>query len=159
MKPLNSNRANLLLLFTRDPFVKLMNKELEYYSSDDDSLIGFVSIDREDYTFHAMLFDRDSRNKYCLVSMKLDYCSIEEARLGLEKLMNTYVRNEIALRKDIPANDFFIPVTKQEQRHPFFDKLLDKEGFFTAEESVIEELSFHFEDRDGNFLDQFHISS
>ena len=44
MKPLNSNRANLLLLFTRDPFVKLVNKELEYYSSDDDSLIGFVSI-------------------------------------------------------------------------------------------------------------------
>ena len=87
MKPLNSNRANLLLLFTRDPFVKLMNKELEYYSSDDDSLIGFVSLDR-DYTFHAMLFDRDSRNKYCLVSMKLDYCSIEEARLGLEKLMD-----------------------------------------------------------------------
>ena len=155
MKPLNSNRANLLLLFTKDPFVKLVNKELEYYSSDDDSLIGFVSIDREDYTFHAMLFDRDSRNKYCLVSMKLDYCSIEEARLGLEKLMNTYVRNEIALRKDIPANDFFIPVTKQEQRHPFFDKLLDKEGFFTAAKSVIEELSFHFEDRDGNFVDQF----
>ena len=155
MKPLNSNRANLLLLFTRDPFVKLVNKELEYYSSDDDSLIGFVSLDREDYTFHAMLFDRDSRNKYCLVSMKLDYCSIEEARLGLEKLMDTYVRNEIALRKDIPANDFFIPVTKQEQRHPFFDKLLDKEGFFTAAKSVIEELSFHFEDRDGNFVDQF----
>ena len=89
MKPLNSNRANLLLLFTRDPFVKLMNKELEYYSSDDDSLIGFVSLDREDYTFHAMLFDRDSRNKYCLVYMKLDYCSIEEARLGLEKLVKT----------------------------------------------------------------------
>lgn len=137
MKPLNSNRANLLLLFTRDPFVKLVNKELEYYSSDDDSLIGFVSLDREDYTFHAMLFDRDSRNKYCLVSMKLDYCSIEEARLGLEKLMDTYVRNEIALRKDIPANDFFIPVTKQEQRHPFFDKLLDKEVFLLQQNQLL----------------------
>lgn len=89
MKPLNPNEANLLLHFTRDPFVKLVNKELEYYSSDNDSLIGFVSLDREDATFHAMLFDRDSRNKYCLVSMKLDYCSIEEARLGLKKLMDT----------------------------------------------------------------------
>jgi hypothetical protein len=49
-----------------------------------------------------MLFDRDSRNKYCLVSMKLDYFSIEEARLGLEKLMVTYVRNEKALKKRTP---------------------------------------------------------
>ena len=155
MKPLNPNRANLLLLFTRDPFVKLVNKELEYYSSDNDSLIGFVSLDREDDSFHAMLFDRDSRNKYCLVSMKLDYFSIEEARLGLEKLMVTYVRNEKALKKELPTNDFFTPITKQEQRHPFFDKLLDKDGFFTAAKSVIEELSFHFEDRDGNFVNQF----
>lgn len=53
MKPLNSNKANLLLLFTRDPFVKLVNEELEYYSSKDDSLIGFVSFDKEDKTCHA----------------------------------------------------------------------------------------------------------
>jgi hypothetical protein len=79
-----------------------VNKELEYYSSDNDSLIGFVSLDREDDSFHAMLFDRDSSNKYCLVSMKLDYFSIEEARLGLEKLMVTYVRNEKALKKRTP---------------------------------------------------------
>ena len=71
------------------------------------------------------------------ISPKLDYCSIEEARLGLGKLMDTYVRNEIALRKDIPANDFFIPVTKQEQRHPFFDKLLDKEVFLLQQNQLL----------------------
>ena len=124
MKPLNPNRANLLLLFTRDPFVKLVNKELEYYSSDDDSLIGFVSIDKEDNTYHAMLFDRDSRNKYCLVSMNLDYFSIEKARTGLENLMDTYVKNEEALKRDLPANDFFTPTAKPKQQHPFFEKLL-----------------------------------
>ena len=155
MKPLNPNRANLLLLFTRDPFVKLVNKELEYYSSDDDSLIGFVSIDKEDNTYHAMLFDRDSRNKYCLVSMNLDYFSIEKARTGLENLMDTYVKNEEALKRDLPANDFFTPTAKPKQQHPFFEKLLDKNGYFTAARSVIEELSFHFEDRDGNFVEQF----
>ena len=155
MKPLNPNKANLLLLFTREPLVKLVNKELEYYSSEDGSLIGFVSLDIEDKTFHAMLFDRDSRNKYCNVSMSLDFDSIEEARDDLEKLMCTYVQNEEALRKDRPANDFFSLVAKPEQQHPFFNMLLDKDGFFTAAKAVIEELSFHFEDRDGNFVDQF----
>ena len=120
MKPLNSNKANLLLLFTRDPFVKLVNEELEYYSSKDDSLIGFVSFDKEDKTFHAMLLDRDSRNKYCLVSMKLDFNSIEEGRKALKDMMDTYVRNEEALKKELPANDFFSPIVKPEQQHPYF---------------------------------------
>ena len=155
MKPLNPNKANLLLLFTRDPFIKLVNKELEYYSSKDDSLIGFVSLDQEDKTFHAILFDRDSRNKYCLVSMNLDLNSIEEGRKALKDMMGTYVRNEDALKKELPANDFFTPIVKSEQQHPYFTMLLDKDGFFTAAKSVIEELSFHYEDRDGNFVDQF----
>ena len=155
MKPLNPNKANLLLLFTRDPFVKLVNKELEYYSSEDDFLIGFVSLDKEDQTFHAMLFDRDSRNKYCLVSMNLDLNSIKDARNALKDMMITYVRNDEALKKELPTNDFFSPIVKSEQQHPYFTMLLDKDGFFTAAKSVIEELSFHYEDRDGNFVDQF----
>ena len=155
MKSLNPNKAKLLLLFTRDPFVKLANEELEYYSSEDDFLIGFVSLDKKDQTFHAMLFDRDSRNKYCLVSMNLDLNSIEDARNALKDMMITYVRNDEALKKELPANDFFSPIVKYEQQHPYFTMLLDKEGFFTAAKSVIEELSFHYEDRDGNFVDQF----
>lgn len=155
MKPLNPNKANLLLLFTRDPFLKLVNKELEYYSSKDESQIGFVSLDKVDRTFHAMLFDRDSRNKYCLVSMVLDLNSIEEGRKALKDMMGTYVRNEDALKKELPANDFFSPIVKSEQQHRYFTMLLDKDGFFTAAKSVIEELSFHYEDRDGNFVDQF----
>jgi hypothetical protein len=155
MKSLNPNKAKLLLLFTRDPFVKLANEELEYYSSEDDFLIGFVSLDKKDQTFHAMLFDRDSRNKYCLVSMNLDLDSIEDARNALKDMMSTYVRNDEALKKELPTNDFFSPIVKPEQQHPYFTMLLDKDGFFTAAKSVIEELSFHYEDRDGNFVDQF----
>ena len=118
MKSLNPNKAKLLLLFTRDPFVKLANEELEYYSSEDDFLIGFVSLDKKDQTFHAMLFDRDSRNKYCLVSMNLDLDSIEDARNALKDMMSTYVRNDEALKKELPTNDFFSPIVKPEQQHP-----------------------------------------
>lgn len=132
MKPLNSNKANLLLLFTRDPFIKLVNEELEYYSSKDDSLIGFVSLDKEDETFHAMLFDRDSRNKYCLVSMKLDLNSIEQGRKALKDMMDTYVRDEEAQKKELLANDFFSPIVKSEQQHPYFTMLLDKDLFFAS---------------------------
>lgn len=154
MKLLNPNKAQILLLFTRNPNIKLVNKELEYYISDDNKLIGFVSQDRIDETFHALLFDRDSQMKYCMVSSELDLDTIDEARAALNRQMSQYVRDEESLKRDKPCNDFFSIVTKPEQLHPFFRMLLEPEGFFTAARSVIEELSYHFEDRDGNFVDQ-----
>ena len=77
MKILNRNKANILLLFTRNPFAKTTTEELEYYTSDNEDLLGFVARDRIDGTFHACLLDRDSRRKYCLVEMAID-CLQEE---------------------------------------------------------------------------------
>lgn len=54
MKTLNRNRTNILLLFTRNPFAKTTTEELEFYTSDDEELLGFVVRDRIDGTF--MLF-------------------------------------------------------------------------------------------------------
>ena len=153
MKTLNRNRANILLLFTRNPFAKTTTEELEYYTSDDEVLIGFVARDRIDGTFHACLLDRDSRRKYCLVEMVIDCDTIAEARQALKEKMESYVRDDAALQRKESPNDFFTPVAKQEQWHPAF-KMLKEDGFFCAAKKVIEELSYHFEDRDGNFVDQ-----
>ena len=87
MKPLNPNRADILLMFTRTPTVKLVNKELEYYQSDDEKLIGFISVDLEDKTYHAMLFDRNSLGQYQIVDMSLDHETIDEARNSLSEMM------------------------------------------------------------------------
>ena len=45
MKTLNRKRANILLLFTRNPFAKTTTEEFEYYTSDDEDLLGFVAFD------------------------------------------------------------------------------------------------------------------
>ena len=74
-----------MLLFTRNPFAKTTTEELEYYTSDDEDLLGFVARDRIDGTFHACLLDRDSRRKYCLVEMAIDYDTITEARQALKE--------------------------------------------------------------------------
>lgn len=153
MKTLNRNKANILLLFTRNPFAKTTTEELEYYTSDDEDLLGFVARDRMDGTYHACLLDRDSRRKYCLVEMSIDCDTITEARQALKEKMESYVRYDAALQRKEPPNDFFTPAAKQEQWHPAF-KMLKEDGFFCAAKKVIEELSYHFEDRDGNFVDQ-----
>lgn len=102
MKTLNRNRANILLLFTRNPFAKTTTEELEYYTSDNEDLLGFVARDRIDGTFHACLLDRDSRRKYCLVEMAIDCDTITEARQALKVKMESYVRDDAALQRKEP---------------------------------------------------------
>lgn len=153
MKPLNRNRACLLLLFTRTPSVKMVNEELEYYQSDDETLIGFVSVDRIDYTYHAILFDRNNLGRYENVDMKLDHHIITEARNSLADMMNKYVHDKERLRRTGKKNDYYTLVTKESQVHPNFLKLRD-DRFFTAAKKVIEEVGYHHADIDGNFTDQ-----
>lgn len=153
MKSLNPNRANLLLMFTRTPTIKIATKELEYYQSDDEKQIGFVSVDNIDGTFHAMLFDRNSLGRYQIVDMDLDHETIEDARNSLAMMMDNYVPDEKELQKGGKAVDIFTIVAEKSQIHPNFIKLKD-EGFFTAAKKVIEEVGYHHEDIDGNFNDQ-----
>ena len=58
--------------------------------------------------------------------------------------MQSYVRNNVALQREKPANDFFAPVAKPKQWHPAF-KMLKDNGFFYAAKKVIEELSAHLQ--------------
>ena len=149
MKPLNPNRADILLMFTRTPAVKLVNKELEYYQSDDEKLIGFISVDLEDKTYHAMLFDRNSLGQYQIVDMSLDHETIDEARNSLSEMMVNYVRDDNELKKAGKATDFYTLVADKKQIHPNFMRLKD-EGFFAAAKKVIEEVGYHHVDIDGN---------
>ena len=153
MKLLNPNRANILLMFTRNPSVKISTKELEYYQSDDEKLIGFVSVDNVDGTYHAMLFDRNSLGRYQIVDMDLDHETIDEARNSLAVMMVNYVPDDKELQKGGKAVDLFTVVADKSQIHPNFIKLKD-EGFFTAAKKVIEEVGYHHEDIDGNFNEQ-----
>lgn len=153
MKPLNPNKAHLLLLFTRTPSIKMVNKELVYYQSDDEDLIGFVSVDNIDHTYHAMLFDRNSLGRYENVDMSLDYNTIDEARDNLADMMDNYVRDNDALKREGKKNDYYTLVAEKSQIHPNF-MILKDDGFYTAAKRVIEELGYHHVDIDGNFADQ-----
>lgn len=154
MKPLNDNRANLLLMFTRCPLAKIFTKELEYYQSDDEKLIGLISLDRTDHDYITIFLDRNSRGCYETVKAVHSIETIEEARINLREMMDSYVRNERIMKKDGEPIDFFKLVADKKQIHPNFQKLND-EGFFVGAKKVIEEVGYHHVDIDGNFIDQF----
>ncbi|MBR1769088.1 MAG: glycosaminoglycan attachment site [Bacteroidales bacterium] len=140
-------------MFSRTPAVKFFNRELEYYQSDDERLIGFVSLDNIDNTYHAMLFDRNSLGRYENVDMRLDCYTIDDAREALSNMMLNYVRDNAKMKRVGRKTDFFTLVADKSQIHPNFLKLRN-EGFFAAAKKVIEEISYHHIDIDGNFTEQ-----
>lgn len=155
MKAINLNRAELLLLFSMPPAAKYLYPLVECYASDDDRLVGVVAFDTLDGSYNTVLYDRDSINRYRAVDIEIDFPNADEGRNALEESMRNYVRNEEKMKNYAKPIDIFSVVAKPEEVHPFFKMLLDPDGFFVPAKEVIRELSYHFEDKDGNFVNQF----
>ena len=154
MKTLNRNRAELYLLFTREPIVKLSIIELAYFEADDGRTFGMVAGDRVDIgMFHALLFARDSQHVYRMVDCATDLISFDEAKEQLQRMMDVY-GGDVSLNRGKPRQDFFKTVVKADNMHPFFKELRDNPAH-SAAKAVIQELSYQFEDKDNNFVDQF----
>lgn len=152
MKPINRNRANLLLLFTRDPIANAFYTELEYYMSEDERLLGIVMLDNFDNTYHGLLLERKTDGKFGMVRYRQDLPTIFEAQQSLEKLMEGYEYTYNP--EDIKISDFFKPATDKEQEHPSYVVVRDHPNYKAARRAI-EEVSFHFEDKDGNYIEQF----
>ena len=62
--PINKNLFNILVLFTREPFVRYFSKELEFYRNESGRLIGFISLDYTDNDYYAAILSRDKAKQY-----------------------------------------------------------------------------------------------
>lgn len=153
MKNINKNRGNIFLLFTRHPLLDVLHEEVEYFVSDDERLLGIILRDKVDPDcFHAMLLDRNLDGKYALKNYSQDNNTIGKARKMLSEMMDTY--DYPYQSSQIINSLFFNPVVAKGQEHPSFREVRDN-PFFAAAKRVIEEVSFHFNDKDNNFVDQF----
>lgn len=151
-KPINRNFFNLLVLFTREPFVRYLTKELEFYRNDNGRLIGFVSLDYTDNDYYAAILSRDKAKQYRAEKVVASLPTIEEARKWIDDEMGA---NTITMHDN--ESDFFdlfeIKVS-EEQLSPYFKILNEHEGSLGAK-NVIKEISYHYKDIDGNFIEQF----
>lgn len=156
MKSLNHNLARLRLLFVLGDHRWLqdrINPPVEYYTSDDDVLIGVICFDRIDRTYGFVVLDYNNLKQYKAVVIDFDIDTIEEVRTRLSDAMNNYVRD--AEMTTVPGKpmDFFTQITSDKELSPIFTKL-KTEDFFSSAKAAIEDISHYFDDRDGNFVEQ-----
>lgn len=150
--PINKKLFDIYLLFTREPFVRFFSQELEYYSNGNGGLLGFISLDLTDNDFSVCILSRDISKQYRAEKIQVNIPTIEEAREWIDKSMSddsiTFHDNESDFF------DLFAELDNQNQLHPNFINLRDH---FSQESAklTMSEISYHYKDIDGNFIDQF----
>lgn len=151
MRRISKNLADIYLLFTREPFALMLTEELEYYVTSEGGLLGIILLDRIDNNFSIVILSRDDARQYKAVTIKIDIPDIETARNTLDDEMS---KDQIISHNNAKYFDVFKQLNKPKQEHPHFALLRDSSAYSSAKE-VIKEVSYHYKDIDGNFIDQF----
>ncbi len=150
LKPISRNLFNIYALFTREPFIHYFATELEFYS-DQNGLLGVILLDRTDNDFSAILLSRDVSKQYRAETIEASIPTIEHARAWLHDQANS---DRIFHHESARYFDLFTQVVTEEKRHPNFD-LLNEHIAFQAAKRALSEVSYHYKDIDGNFIEQF----
>jgi hypothetical protein len=139
-------------LFTREPFVRFFSKELEFYSNGNGGLLGFISLDLTDNDYSVCILSRDKSKQYRAERFQVSIPTIEEAREWIDKTMGddtlTFHDNNHKFF------DLFANLENNDRLHPNFIFLRDHFAYEAAKRTL-SEISYHYKDIDGNFIEQF----
>ena len=152
VKRINRNLFNIFALFTREPFARFISKELDFFSNLDYSVIGLILLDYTDNNYTCILLSRDISRQYRAENLKVDIKTLQQA----EKWIIENLNNSVIVHHDNKTEffDIFKEEVNEKQRHPYFDLLKNSIALSSAKETI-KEISYHYKDIDGNFIQQF----
>lgn len=157
IRPMNPQRFQAYIMFTRRPFIHFIAEELEYYSNEDESLLGLVLLDRIDGDFVFQILARDEVNHFRTFEVETSIESLTETRDRLISRMRWLTQQEIkkvdqgGTKKGV---NLFVDLIAESQQHPYYKLLKNHVGQLAAKHLLLEIEKF-YHDIDGNFIEQF----
>ena len=160
IKKLSEARFNALT-FTREPLASYISEELEWYTDNDEIVIGTVLHDLIDNDFAYVTLGRDEQSLFRCIELNHSINNIDEAR---QMLLNSININTISGNHTFPQGDIkkrknliFKPIVPEDNLNTNFKHLLSSIGFSPAKE-IIREIAYSYIDLDGNFIQQFQTT-
>jgi len=146
------------LSYARVPLVKMISEDIEWYSNDNNAVLGTILLDKIDDDHVAMVLGRDEAGVFRCIDAKVSIQTIAEARdILLEKITKhskdgaeEFPQGVITRKK----NKIFDYIEKKEPM-PDDYKLLTELDLFSPAKELISEIAYSFEDPDGNYIEQF----
>ena len=146
------------LSYARVPFVKLLSKDIEWFSNESNNILGAILVDITDNDYVAIVLGRDEAGVFRWIDGKVSIESIDKARsILIQKMVlksNTgeeqFPQGGITRAKHL----IFHPIVKREKMLDDYKTLVDS-GLFSSAKELIQEIAYSFEDPDGNYIEQF----
>jgi hypothetical protein len=162
IRPLSKVRFDALAGYARSPRIVLIIEELEWYCSEDERVLGMVTLDRIDHDYGWVVFGKDEHYRFRSIDVDVSYPSVDESRSVLmAKLTEHHQQPDHEFYQGDAIGspmDFFTPVADEQKLHPFFKNLVEGRKYSSAR-GIIEPMMRFYEDEDGNFVEQFQTTA
>ncbi len=157
VKELDKKRFDALAGYSRSPAAAYFSQELEWYSNEEESVIGTVLLDTVDEDYAAVVLARDESGKFRAFDVESSMENVESAKIWIVGAIKWHTGQGIQVAPEddeLKTIDLLTPVLPPEKLNPFFCHLINDKIFLPAR-SIIREMMPHFVDIDGNFVEQF----
>ena len=161
-KALTPERYNAFVAWTRSPIAAGVGEELDFYSTEDDNLIGVVIKDLADRDFGFVTLGRDEKGRFRAIDFQVSMTRTDARHALLRNLQEhsatgAKVFPQGDAEEDAAGVDLFTPVASNEKLHPMFKFIAEGDHWIPAR-SIMTEMMRHFTDVDGNFVEQFQTT-
>ena len=151
-----------ILTLVKDPATRLLARELEWYTDENEVILGVVFLDLSDRDFAFVILGRDQNSIFRWIDGNSNYPTVTAARDGLHNHMraklisgdNIFPQDDETRRR---KNALLEPIVDEDRLHPYFNKLINEDGYSPACEAI-KEVAFVYNDLDGNFIEQFQTT-
>lgn len=149
------------LSYARIPFVKLISEDVEWYSNDNNAVLGAILLDKIDNDYVAIVLGRDEAGVFRFIDQEHSVPEISDARsILLEKMEHHSKDGADEFPQGIITRKKHLIFEYIKKREPMPDdyKLLVECNIFSPAKELIAEIAYSFEDPDGNYIEQFQSS-
>lgn len=157
IKKISKEKFNAYALFTRQQEMVQTYEEIEYYSNKDETILGILVMDNIDLDFSAALLCPDEIGRYRAFDLQTDFKMLGHAREWLKRKMIWHTSIGVKSFKQGDGGkgiDLFKSIVPKEKEHPYFT-ILNSDDSFKPAKKLISLMMPHFNDVDGNFVQQF----
>ena len=162
VKKISAERFNAYVDWTRQPNIEITCRELEWYGGPREFILGVLVIDLTDEDFGGVVLARDLSGRYRAIDFFANVDMLNSARAQLKKRMRNLIKSNVQVfpqgDETYKSMDLFTHVVAEDKLHPHFS-LFGKYANWSSATAIIKEMMNHFEDVDGNFVEQFQTTA
>lgn len=146
------------LSYARDPFVKQISEDIEWFSNPNNAVLGTILLDNIDNDYVAMVLGRDEAGVFRFIDCKHSIDLLETARKVLISKMESLSKKgdaEFPQGVITRKKHLIFEALVDESKMPTDYKYLVESDLFSPARELIQEIAYSFEDPDGNYIEQF----